>query len=442
MRRLAIVVAALGLAAPAGALASSPHRSQGTAGSMGGGHGVSIRGRLASIDGKAKVAVLSVGHGKARLLALDLSHAAVRLTRKHGGARPGALGAVRTQDRVTIRLKVSLKTALTGAAKGVAAPVARLLDERPCTAPPKREGRNPTVSGLVASVSGSQITLRSGDQGHGKTVTLDLSSANVYAGHPPVTADAGSLAAGDRVLANLSVSHDTLKADVQSGTPVPVANLYDLGVPPSDSGSGGGENSEPLILGGTITALADGQATITFGDGDDQHTAVLDLSSATLYAGGHVATATLTSATSLHVGDRVYAFVSVSRDTAQADEQAGTPIPVSKLYDAGVPTPPEPPAPPSPPQPVIIGGTVSSIGSGQITITFGDPPDTHTATLDISSATIYAGSHISTATVTTVSSLHTGDRVYAVLSVSRDTASADAQAGTPIPVSKLYDGGQ
>jgi hypothetical protein len=438
MRRLAIVVAALGLAAPAAAFASSGHPSHRTAGSNGGRHGVSIRGRLASIDGKAKVAVLSVGHGKGRLLVLDLSHAAVRLTRKNGGAKTGALGAVRTQDRVMVRLKVSLKAALAGAANGVAAPVARLLDERPCATPPKREGRTPTVSGRVASVSGSQVTLRFGDEGDGKTVTLDLSSANVFAGHPPIAADAASVTAGDRVLANLSVSYDTLKADVQSGTPVPVANLYDLGAPPSDGGSGG-DGSEPFILGGTITALADGQATIAFGDGDNQRTAILDLSSATLYAGGHVASATVTSASSLHVGDRVYAFVSVSRDTAQADEQAGTPIPVSKLYDAAVPAPP---APPSPPQLVIIGGTISSIGSGQITITFGDTPDTHTATLDLSSATIYAGSHIATATVTTVSSLHTGDRVYAVLSVSRDTASADEQAGTPIPVSKLYDGGQ
>jgi hypothetical protein len=445
MRRLAVVVAALGLVAPGSALASSGHRSHRNAGLKRSGHALALHGRLASIDGKAKVAVLSVGGARRRLVPLDLSHASVRLTRKHGRVKLGKLTAVRTQDRVSIKLSESLKTALADATNGVPAPVAQLVDERPCTTPPEPQARNPTVSGLVADVSGDQISITLGDGADARSVTLDVSAAHVYAGRPPAAADASSIVAGDRVLANLSVAYDTVKADLQSGTPVPVANLYDLGVPPSDQGSGGGDGAEPVILGGTITALADGHATISFGDGDNVHTAILDLSSATIYAGSHAATATVTSASALHVGDRVYAVLSVPRDAAKADAQAGTPIPTSKLYDAGAPTPPTPPAPPSPPAPplpVIMGGTISTIGSGQVTISFGDPGQTRTATLDISSATIYAGSHAGTATVTTANALHVGDRVYAVLSVSRETALADVQAGTPISVSKLYDAGQ
>ena len=84
---------------------------------------------------------------------------------------------------------------------------------------------------------------------------------------------------------------------------------------------------------------------------------------------------------------------------------------------------------------------LASIGSGQITITFGDSGESHTATLDISAASIYVGHSSATATASSASALSVGDRVYAVLSVSSEIASGDVRSGTPIPVSKLYDAG-
>jgi len=90
---------------------------------------------------------------------------------------------------------------------------------------------------------------------------------------------------------------------------------------------------------------------------------------------------------------------------------------------------------------VILAGRIVSVGSGQLTISLGDGAGAHTAILDISSATIYAGSHAASATVTSVSALSAGDAVYAVLSVSAEVASSDVQSSTPIPVAKLYDAG-
>jgi hypothetical protein len=117
------------------------------------------------------------------------------------------------------------------------------------------------VSGVVQIVTGSQVSVSLGEGSKAKTVTLDVSVAQVYAGHPPVAAGASA------------------------------------------------------------------------------HTAVLDLSAATVYTGTSPANATVTTVSSLNVGDRVYAVLSVSSDVASADAQSGTPIPVSKLYDAGPPQP-------------------------------------------------------------------------------------------------------
>jgi len=430
MRRVAIVLVALALGAPAGALAKTGQPSSASR------RPLAFGGRVASIDGKAKLAVLSTGGAKGGLVAVDLSHATVRIAVTGRGAKAGPLTAVRVHDHVLVTLKVSANVARRDAKAGISVPVARLLDQCAPHSGSAAGTENPIAFGLVRIVTGEQVTIALGDGPSARTITLDLTGAQVFAGHPPVAADAGSVAAGDRVLANLGVSSQTVGADVQSGTAVPVSKLYDLGAPKPPP------PPIPVILGGRIVSIGSGQLTISLGNGDRAHTAVLDISAATIYAGSRAASATVTTVSALNSGDVVYAVLSVSAAVASGDVQSDTPIPVAKLYDAGAPTPPAPPAPPAPPvppKPVIYAGSIVSIGSGQLTISFGDSGNIHSAILDISSATIYAGARPGTATVTSAGSLKAGDVVYAVLSVTADVASSDVQSGTPIPVAKLYD---
>ncbi|HUO71753.1 MAG TPA: hypothetical protein VMU39_13340 [Solirubrobacteraceae bacterium] len=441
MLRAAILAAALALSAPATALADGAHGAHGSTHRKTNGAALKLKGRVASIDGRAKLAVLSLAGTNGKLLALDLKRARVRMTTKRGKVRAGRLTDVRMRDRVLVKLRVSAKVARADARAGISAPVDEVLDEHPSGPGPSGAAENATVCGVVQVASGGQILLELRDDSSGKTVTLDLSGAQVFAGHPPAASTAGAVVTGDHVLVNLGVSYQTLKADIESGTAVPVATLFDLGVAPS----GGSGETHPAVLGGTITAIVSGQVTISFGDGDNAHTALLDISSATLYSGTHAGTATPIDASALAVGDRVYALLSVSSDVAESDVQSGTPIPVAKLYDAG-PVPPAPPSPPTPPPPAppapaILGGHITGLGSGQVTISFGDGASAQTAILDISSATLYSGTHSATATPITTDALHVGDRVYAVLSVTLDAAHGDMQSSTPIPVAKLYDAG-
>jgi hypothetical protein len=336
MSRLAVIVM-LVLGAPATALAHTASPTHKSVANVKPKHRLALGGKVASIDGSAKVAVLSLAGSRGKLVPLDLSHTSVRFASKHGRSKAGRLADVRAQDRVRVELSVSAHVALADGKAGVSVPVTRLTEERAPSSGAAPRSVNPTVSGLVQIVAGAQVTIAFGDGANAKAVTLDLSAAKVYAGRPPVAADASAVLAGDRVLANLAVPYDTAKADLKSGTPVPVATLYDLGSPPPPPPTA---PPKPVVLGGTVTSTGAGQVTVAFGDGDNAHAATLDISAASIYVGRSSATAVASSASALKVGDRVYAVLSVSSEVASGDVQSGTPIPVSKLYDAGAPTPP------------------------------------------------------------------------------------------------------
>jgi hypothetical protein len=336
MSRLA-VIAVLALGAPATALAHGASATHKSVANEKGQHRLVLGGNVASIDGSAKAAVLSLGGSRGKLVTLDLSHTSVRLVSKHGRAKAGALADVHAEDRVFVDLTVSAKVAHADATAGVSVPVKRLIDEGVPSSRAATRFENPTVSGLVQIVAGEQVTIAHGDGTSATAVTLDLTGAKVYAGRPPVAADASSVLAGDRVLANLAVPYETIKADLKSGTAIPVAKLYDLGAPALPAPPA---PEQPVVLGGSVASIGSGQITITFGDSGESHTATLDISAASIYVGHSSATATASSASALSVGDRVYAVLSVSSEIASGDVRSGTPIPVSKLYDAGAPTPP------------------------------------------------------------------------------------------------------
>ena len=57
-------------------------------------------------------------------------------------------------------------------------------------------------------------------------------------------------------------------------------------------------NQPAAALGGKINGIVGNQVTISFGDGSEAHTAILDISSASLFSGGHTATATPISSAS------------------------------------------------------------------------------------------------------------------------------------------------
>lgn len=85
-----------------------------------------------------------------------------------------------------------------------------------------------------------------------------------------------------------------------------------------------------------------------------------------------------------------------------------------------------------------VGGTITSISGSTVVIATTHHRLASSVTLDISSATIFGGDP---ATAESASSLAVGDRVSVKLSVSDDTAEADAAAGTAVPASAVYDGG-
>jgi hypothetical protein len=267
-----------------------------------------------------------------------------------------------------------------------------------------------------------------GDGSDARTVTLDLSAAQVFVGCPPQASTLSQVNVGDHVAANLAVSYEVAKQDALSGTAVPVAALYDMGARPPHPSDGDGNH--PAILGGRITALGQDQVTLALGDDDHGlHSVTLDLSAAQIFLGSKEASATAGTFSDLNVGDRAYAVLSVSAQDAYRDVQSGSPVPVARVYDAGSP----------PPTPPVLSGQITALGDNQVTVALGDGG--YTVTFDLSNAQLYAGTHALTAVPESFSALQVGDGVYAVLSVSAQDAYADAQSGTPIPVSKLYDGG-
>ncbi len=194
----------------------------------------------------------------------------------------------------------------------------------------------------------------------------------------------------------------------------------------------------PIVLVGVIQSVGSSQITVALGSDAPASTATFDLSSARLLAGKSSLTATSVTIPDLHARDRVYAVLSATPGVVYAEIKAGTPLPVTTLYDVGAlpaPTPPTPTPPAS--QPVVIAGKIASIGAEQITVSVTDT--SATAVLDLSNATILIGSSSIDSTRSTVADLKTGDRVYAVVSVGAGSVSSDEQSGTLIPVTTLYD---
>src|ERR1039458_5962227 len=152
MSRLA-VIAVLALGAPATALAHGASATHKSVANEKGQHRLVLGGNVASIDGSAKAAVLSLGGSRGKLVTLDLSHTSVRLVSKHGRAKAGALADVHAEDRVFVDLTVSAKVAHADATAGVSVPVKRLIDEGVPSSRAATRFENPTVSGLVQIVA-------------------------------------------------------------------------------------------------------------------------------------------------------------------------------------------------------------------------------------------------------------------------------------------------
>lgn len=207
-----------------------------TPGDPGGSSDASLGGTITSISG-TKIVVQTEHHA----ITLDVGGASVYAA--GDPPAPESASSLKVGDRLSVKLSVTEDVAQSDAAAGTPIPAAQVYDGGPAPAPgdstgttttttptttttttaPPTPTHGPQIRGTVTNVSGSLVTIASGNAA---SYTLDLTGVSVE--HNDAATDVSVVNVGDTLYARLAVGSDVAAADATAGTPIPTLYAYDF----------------------------------------------------------------------------------------------------------------------------------------------------------------------------------------------------------------------